>query len=74
MQKVRKCACFLIILATVSVAAALEPASDPPDSRQPFTIALWPQGAPGEKGDIGPEKEPKMMRLAPTTASSTTSR
>jgi len=57
MQKVRKCACFLIILATASVAAALEPASDPPDSRQPFTIALWPKGAPGEKGDIGPEKD-----------------
>jgi acetyl esterase/lipase len=56
-QKMSKRAFFLIMLAAVCVAVAREPVPGPPESRQPLTITLWPQGAPGEKGDVGPEKD-----------------
>jgi len=57
MRMVRKLACSLMLLAAAFVAPAKDASSQPPQSRPALTIPLWPQGAPGERGDIGPETD-----------------
>ncbi len=49
--------CLLVILMMGSGAVAARYQGDARSSDRHVTIKLWPQGAPGETGDIGPEKD-----------------
>jgi len=57
MPIVRKLACSLMLLAAAFVAPAKDASSQLPQSRPLLTIPLWPRGAPGETGEIGPETD-----------------
>ncbi|HEV2500251.1 MAG TPA: alpha/beta hydrolase [Terriglobia bacterium] len=51
----RKCAYFSIALVAALSFTAFAAQSNSP--AKPFTIAIWPHGAPGEKAPIGPERD-----------------